>query len=58
MKPWGETEESSKHNQFPPNDTFGNQVCNLVITVLSLIGAFTIVALIGAEAAGTTCGCR
>jgi len=57
MKPWGETDESRKHNQFPPNDTFVNQVFNLIITVLALVGAFTTLVLVGAWLMGTTCGC-
>jgi hypothetical protein len=57
MEPWGETGESRKHKQFPPNDTFGNQAFNLVVTVLAIVGAVTTLGLVGAWLVGTTCGC-
>ena len=47
MEPWGETAESRKHNQFPPNDSFGAQVFNLAITVLALAGAVAVLVWLG-----------
>ena len=46
MQPWGETEESRKRNQFPPNDSLGAQIINLTITLLALIGLVVVMGLL------------
>jgi hypothetical protein len=53
MEPWGETEESRKHNQFPPNDSFGNQVFNLAVTWLAITGLVSILLYLSGAAYGT-----
>ena len=49
MKPWGEPETVEKDgslNQFPPNNSLGNQVFNLVVTILALIGFVTLIGVL------------